>query len=102
MGKSRRFSAALFIITSAFLLGGMARPANGQTPEQAKLLESIKSKDQGQLAVSEEDGRFLRLMVASSGATRVLEIGGASGYSGIWIAMGLRSSSARNFCKRSW
>jgi caffeoyl-CoA O-methyltransferase len=45
--------------------------------------------------VSEEDGRFLRLMVGSSGATRALEIGGASGYSAIWIGMGLRETGGR-------
>jgi len=64
----------------------------GQTPEQAKILAGIKAHDSGQLAVSEEDGRFLRLMVASSGSKRALEIGGASGYSAIWIGMALRET----------
>jgi len=35
------------------------------------------------------DGRFLQLMVASTGSKRVLELGTANGYSGIWIARGL-------------
>ena len=60
-----------------------------------RLLAEIKARDKGQLAVSEEDGRFLRLMAASSGAKRALEIGGASGYSAIWIGMGLRQSGGR-------
>jgi predicted O-methyltransferase YrrM len=60
-----------------------------------KLLAEIKAKDKGQLAVSEEDGRFMRLMIASSGAKRALEIGGASGYSAIWIGMGLRATGGR-------
>ena len=47
-------------------------------------MEDIRRADTGQLAVSEEDGRFLRLMVASSGAS-ALEIGAASKYSAIWI-----------------
>ena len=47
------------------------------------------------LAVSEEDGRFLRAMVAASGAKRALEIGGASGYSAIWIGLGLRQTGGR-------
>ena len=70
------------------------RPAAGQ----------IKARDKAQLAVSEEDGRFLRLMVASSGAKRALEIGGASGYSAIWIGMGLRrpaEGSSRSNMTRS-
>jgi caffeoyl-CoA O-methyltransferase len=45
--------------------------------------------------VSEEDGRFLRVMIASSGAQRVLEIGGAYGYSAIWMGMGLRETGGR-------
>ena len=63
-----------------------------QSPEHTKILKDIKAKDTGQLAVSEEDGRFLRLMIATSGAKRALEIGGASGYSAIWMGMGLRET----------
>ena len=66
-----------------------------QTPDVSRLLAEIKGNDKGQLAVSEEDGRFLRLMVGTSGATRALEIGGASGYSAIWIGMGLRETGGR-------
>ena len=47
------------------------------------------------LAVSEEDGRFLRVLAASSGAKHALEIGGASGYSAIWIGLGLRETGGR-------
>ncbi len=68
---------------------------SAQTPDVQKILTEIKSKDKGMLAVSEEDGRFLRLMIASSGAKRALEIGGASGYSAIWIGLGLRETGGR-------
>jgi predicted O-methyltransferase YrrM len=34
-------------------------------------------------------------MVAASGATRALEIGGAQGYSAIWIGYGLRQTGGR-------
>jgi caffeoyl-CoA O-methyltransferase len=70
----------------------LLRPASAQSPELQKILAEIKSHDSGQLAVSEEDGRFLRLLVASKGARHALEIGGASGYSAIWIGMGLRET----------
>jgi len=63
--------------------------------ELQKLLQTIKAADTDLLAVSEEDGRFLRVMVASSGATRALEIGGANGYSAIWIGLGLRQTGGR-------
>jgi caffeoyl-CoA O-methyltransferase len=70
----------------------LAMPAAAQTPEVQKILAEIKAKDKGMLAVSEEDGRFLRLMIASSRAKHALEIGGASGYSAIWIGLGLRDT----------
>jgi caffeoyl-CoA O-methyltransferase len=66
-----------------------------QSPEVQKILADIRAKDKGLLAVSEEDGRFLRLMVASKKAQHALEIGGASGYSAIWIGMGLRDTGGR-------
>jgi predicted O-methyltransferase YrrM len=59
------------------------------------VLDGIRAVDQGQLAVSEEDGRFLRVLVASTGAKRVLEIGAASGYSAIWMGLGLRQTGGR-------
>src|SRR5206468_6518272 len=60
-----------------------------------KLLQQIKAADRDLLAVSEEDGRFLRVMVASRGAKRALEIGAADGYSAIWIGLGLRQTGGR-------
>jgi caffeoyl-CoA O-methyltransferase len=85
----RRFSLLL-------LAALLAAPASGQssrnTPDLDALLREIKGKDTGQLAVSEEDGRFLRLLVASTRAKRVLEIGGASGYSAIWMAQAVRAN----------
>jgi predicted O-methyltransferase YrrM len=67
----------------------------GVSPAVSKLLSEIRQADKGQLAVSEEDGRFLRLLVASSGSQRALEIGAASGYSAIWIGLGLRETGGR-------
>jgi caffeoyl-CoA O-methyltransferase len=78
----------------AALVAGVAL-LEAQSPEQAKLLDEIRSTDKGQLAVSEEDGRFLRLMIASSGSKRALEIGGASGYSAIWMGMALRETGGK-------
>ena len=62
------------------------------TPAIERLLKNIRAADKGQLAVSEEDGRFLRVLVASTGAKRVLEIGAASGYSAIWMGLGVRQT----------
>jgi predicted O-methyltransferase YrrM len=64
-------------------------------PNLDALLREIKSKDRGKLSISEEDGQFLRTMVAASRAKRVLEIGGASGYSAIWMGQAVRANGGR-------
>ena len=71
------------------------RPSGALTPQIESILRSIKAADKGQLAVSEEDGRFLRVLVATRGAKSILEIGAASGYSGIWLGLGARESGGR-------
>jgi caffeoyl-CoA O-methyltransferase len=82
----------LRVIVCAMAAGVMV---SAQSPEIQKVLTAIKAKDAGQLAVSEEDGRFMRVLVATRGAKHALEIGGASGYSAIWIGMGLRETGGR-------
>jgi predicted O-methyltransferase YrrM len=77
--------------------GAQGKPGNTASspavePAIAKLLAGIRAADKGQLAVSEEDGRFLRVLVGATNAKSILEIGAASGYSAIWIGMGLRQT----------
>jgi predicted O-methyltransferase YrrM len=64
-------------------------------PHVDAILKQIKAADKELLAVSEEDGRFMRLLVATRGARRALEIGAASGYSAIWIGLGLRETGGK-------
>ena len=71
---------------------GYAQPQQGDIN---KILADIRAKDKGQLAVSEEDGKFLRLLIASSRRKRALEIGGASGYSAIWMGQGMRETGGK-------
>jgi caffeoyl-CoA O-methyltransferase len=72
-------------------LGGQAP----QTSAAETVLRGIRAADSGQLAVSEEDGRFLRVLIASNRTKRALEIGAANGYSAIWIGLGLRDTGGR-------
>jgi caffeoyl-CoA O-methyltransferase len=69
--------------------------ASTLTADVRAVLDRIKRADTGQLAVSEEDGRFLRLLTAASRSKRALEIGAASGYSAIWIGLGMRETGGR-------
>jgi len=91
-----RFRALACVICFAcFVVEGLTqapRSKGALTPQIESVLKSIKGADAGQLAVSEEDGRFLRVLVAMRGAKSVLEIGAASGYSGIWLGLGARES----------
>ncbi len=64
-------------------------------PHVDALLKQIKAADKDQLAVSEEDGRFLRLLAVTSGAKRALEIGAASGYSAIWMGLAMRETGGK-------
>ena len=70
-------------------------PPAGLPPELGRFLRQIKQVDAGQLAVSEEDGRMLRVLAVTGRAKRALEIGSASGYSAIWIGLGLRETGGR-------
>jgi predicted O-methyltransferase YrrM len=83
-----------FLGLCAATLTAQARPA-AIDPAVARLLAAIRAADKGQLAVSEEDGRFLRVLVGATNARQVLEIGAASGYSAIWIGMGLRQTGGK-------
>lgn len=81
-------SALLFL----FVASADGQSAGALTPPIEAILKNIKAADKGLLAVSEEDGRFLRVLVAARGAKSVLEIGAASGYSGIWLGLGARET----------
>jgi predicted O-methyltransferase YrrM len=87
---------AVALLVGLAAAAGRAEAQSASVPPKIDfVLREIKAADKELLAVSEEDGRFLRLMVVSSGATRALEIGGASGYSAIWIGLGLRQTGGR-------
>jgi len=78
---------------AAALFAPVGTRAQAQVPaDLAKLLASIRAADAGQLAVSEEDGRFLRVLVTTGRTQHALEIGAADGYSAIWIGLGLRQT----------
>jgi caffeoyl-CoA O-methyltransferase len=79
---------AMFAIAAC----AVATPVAQQQPDIPKILSEIRAKDSGQLAVSEEDGKFLRLLIASTKRKHALEIGGASGYGAIWMGQAMRET----------
>ena len=83
--------AAMAWLIACPRLAAQQGPA-GVPPPIAALLRDIKLKDKELYAVSEEDGKFLRVLASTRGTKRALEIGGASGYSAIWLGLGMRES----------
>ena len=85
-----------FVFAFAVLLAlPFSARAQHVPPHVDSLLKQIKAADKDQLAVSEEDGRFLRLLIVTRGAKRALEIGAASGYSAIWMGLGMRETGGK-------
>ena len=85
-------AVSLFMTAALAQQQASPRVSGALTPQIESVLRHIKGADKGQLAVSEEDGRFLRILVAARAAQSILEIGAASGYSGIWLGLGARES----------
>ena len=85
------------VVLLLFVLFFGPAPTSAQDipPHISALLKQIKAADKDLLSVSEEDGRFLRLLVVTRGARRALEIGAASGYSAIWMGLGMRETGGR-------
>jgi caffeoyl-CoA O-methyltransferase len=83
------------VLLSVVVLAPRFAGAQELSPQVQAVLRQIKAVDKDMLAVSEEDGRFMRLLVAASGTKRALEIGTASGYSAIWIGLGLRETGGQ-------
>jgi predicted O-methyltransferase YrrM len=89
---TRLVTAALLALMLFATSSPAEAPSPGVPPQVQAVLDGIRAADSGHLAISAEDGRFLRLLTATGHTQHALEIGGASGYSAIWIGMGLRET----------
>lgn len=84
------------VLLLALLLFPIPTFAQGVVPPPIDaILKQIRKADTGQLAVSEADGQFLRMLAVAKGAKTALEIGSASGYSAIWIGLAMRDTGGR-------
>ena len=61
-------------------------------PAMKHIREQIPRRGLPEITVKPEEGRFLQFLTAASGGELALEIGTLGGYSGTWIARGLRSN----------
>lgn len=69
-----------------------------RTPEEARILAAIgqmKSTGGIRFGVPEADGRRLRLLAEAAGAANAVEIGTSTGWSGLWLCLGMESTQGR-------
>jgi caffeoyl-CoA O-methyltransferase len=93
MNSSLRIVAAAVLGVATLSVTPAAEQAGSSLPpEAARVLADIKKIDKEMFSVSEEDGRFLRVLIGARGAKQVLEIGAARGYSAIWMGLALRDT----------
>jgi len=74
-------------------------PPLAKDDQEKRALAVLDEMTQGQwyLNVTTREGRLLRQLTEAVGAKRVVEIGTSSGYSTIWLALGLRSTGGKLF-----
>ncbi|MCY2992732.1 MAG: O-methyltransferase [Planctomycetota bacterium] len=72
-------------------------PALGKTDQEKQALAALDQISEGRwyLNVTTREGRLLRQLTEFAGAKRVVEIGTSSGYSGIWLALGVRATGGK-------
>jgi caffeoyl-CoA O-methyltransferase len=58
-------------------------------------LDHMRSGEKGMMNIAPAEGEYLSNLVVKLKARRVLEIGTSNGYSGIWLALGLRQTGGR-------
>ena len=77
--------------------GAPGRAPHAHSEQERRILAVIEEvyRNHRYLSVPEEDGRLLRVLAESSGAKHVVEIGTSTGYSGLWLLLGLAKGGGR-------
>lgn len=78
--------------------GAANRPPTAKTEAEKRILSALdRMRRDGELylAVDEDNGRMLRLLTESSGAKNVVEIGTSTGYSSLWLCLGLQATGGK-------
>ena len=79
-------------------------PQPAQTPPLAKdageqkilaVLDEMEKEHKTFLSVPPQDGRWLRLLAETANSKKAVEAGTSTGYSGLWLALALRSTGGR-------
>jgi predicted O-methyltransferase YrrM len=80
-------------------MAGRNEPPVAANDEEKKILDVLddmdKNERRGMMNVPIEDARLLRLLVETTGAKNVVEVGTSNGFSGIWICLALKSTGGK-------
>jgi predicted O-methyltransferase YrrM len=75
---------------------GNSLPKSDVEKRAVQVLEDLDRNQRGGNAnVPVEDGRLLRILAESIGAKHIVELGTSNGYSGIWLAIALRTTGGK-------
>lgn len=69
--------------------------ASAKTAQEERILAAIRHMETSgdiRFGVPESDGRRLRLLVEAAGARNVVEVGTSTGYSGLWLCLGVSAT----------
>ncbi len=96
-------AAALALVAASAPARAQARrraadsPPLAATPDEKRVLEVLADvyRNHRYLSVPEEDGRLLRVLAESIGARQIVELGTSTGYSGLWLLLGLMRTGGR-------
>ncbi len=74
---------------------GPPLPRNEAEEKILSVLDDLDRNYRQRMNVSVEDGRLLRILTESIGAKHVVELGTFTGYSAIWLCLGLRTTGGK-------
>ena len=97
--KTVAVAAVALAVVGTCLLMAQRRGTLGNQPiakdDGERLILEVSSQAPRRMNVPMEDGRLIRTLTEAIGAKHAVEIGTSTGYSGLWFAMGLRSTGGK-------
>jgi predicted O-methyltransferase YrrM len=97
LGAAAALVAASTLANAQGRGGAREAPPLAGSPAERRVLEALEDvyRNHRYLSVPEEDGRLLRILAESLGARHVVEVGTSTGYSGLWLLLGIAKSGGR-------
>ena len=84
----------IYIFTTISFCSSSNKPPRGDSPGENKIIK-IANDVHGGISVSQDEGRFFRMITESTNAKNIVEIGTYNGYSGLWFALGLKKTGGK-------